>query len=252
MTDDSRKIPPISLDPRARSLLDGTLAQLRRKVITLATGKAVQEDSDVVSDSHVRGALLELGLISEAVLSRREATQRKFRRLSIVASGLAVSVAAFVGIYAVSRFGGTNLDQADRLASIVGALLAAGGVLVSIFSVLQSRQAAAEVAQASILANERLSATEFVVLWGELERQIRAAIGERLGESRSTRPFGIVIKDYARVAKLEPEEFRSLLRALELRNRLAHGQLDELTSDDLNQASTVINENIKRAKTINH
>jgi hypothetical protein len=194
--------------------------------------------------------LLELGLISEAALSQREVTQRKFRRLSIAGAGLAVFVAAFVGIYAVSRLGDTGLDQADRLASIVGAVLATGGLLVSILSVLQSRQSAAEVAEASTLAKERLSAAEFLVLWGELERQIRAAITERLGESRSTRPFGIVIKDYAQVARLEPEEFKSLLRALELRNRVAHGQLAALDDDDLNQASTVINENIRRAKAI--
>ncbi|MFF0318930.1 hypothetical protein ACFYPH_30370 [Micromonospora sp. NPDC005252] len=252
MTANDRGIPNLQLSEDGKELLANTLMELRSEALSLAASRAVKEGSNRISTSDVRAALMELGLISAAALDRKEATRRRFRAFAVVIAALATSTSALIAILLSGGWDGdVPLDRADQIGGTIGIMVATASALVAGFVSFRAKQATNEAENIAHVTQDRIRAADFLTLWGELEAEIRTAVGENAGYAEQDIPIGVVFKQYAQLARLSDSERESLTGVLNLRNRVAHARVDYTSAaDDIRNGSAAIAKHIERARAL--
>ncbi|MEW2472238.1 MULTISPECIES: hypothetical protein [Micromonospora] len=250
MTANDRGSPDLQLTEDGKELLTNTLMELRSEALSLAASRAAGEGSNKISSSDVRAALMELGVISAAVLDRKEATRRRYRAFVVVITALATSASALIAILLSGGWDGDiPLDRADQIAASIGLMVATASAVVAGSAFFRAKQATNEAGKMAHVIQDRVRAADFLTLWGELETQIRTAVAESSEHAKREIPIGVLFKHYAQLARLSDSERESLTSVLNLRNMVAHGRVDYTSAaDDIRKGSVTIANHIERAR----
>jgi hypothetical protein len=240
------------MTPAAKQVLQEVLDDYQREILMLASKSA----------SRITGEVSEIA-VHDVVQGLKEARGQLLRTRPSMVERLLL-IYAFVGVIAAVSgfmyFALLNVRQRIDYEYFLPLAVSMAGVLFSVLSIvvliMRRRLRGFGAVYLTRQPSESEEGARIIILWGEIERRLRALAASRLGESIAERPLSALIKQLVEKSILDPRMANEIQLLLNMRNRVAHGgrplETAELSSslrsfeklteklDGLNQGTSVV------------
>ncbi|MEU3455734.1 hypothetical protein ABZ671_19345 [Micromonospora sp. NPDC006766] len=230
MNDPSRIDPGVvQISPEAAVYLERLLEDWRTDILAHALQEqiahGVTDAAITVSDIESAATKLEYALWH----GRVDQPHRQSRRAEwVLGVGSVILMAAGIAIVAFTalrdRFDVTVPFTASAAFGVLGALLSVVGIY--------AERRARKRAEMDYIVEVRLSQTELMRSWAQLERAMRATAAGDARDAESM-PLRRVIEAYADANQLSEEDVRDIRAGLRARNRIAHEGRLNLSAEEL-------------------
>ncbi|MFH9665929.1 hypothetical protein ACH4LQ_11740 [Streptomyces globisporus] len=186
---------------------------LRSKLYAESRGSAVVQRRDV----HLAGQDLD-------IFGKRRSEENP-KRLLFIIGGAGVCVSVILGVVLVAG----GLEQADKLASVMGAIVGFLGLAISVAAVIRANRpvTVGETRKGGLGGDARshvignADAGELIAVWRDIEDLMRADLSDDVAMRR--KGMGVMMREYSQRNDLGFEFISSIRGLLDVRNRLIHG-----------------------------